>query len=463
VRRRLLAGFVLFALVVLLAFEIPLAITWTRRERDQFLGTVRREATTFAVIGEEHLEDPGTADLQSLADRFSAGTGTEIAVLDRNGGTIVATGRPPVASGSAVIDADVLAKAQPGKILELTDQLRDGGPVQQVAIVPITTDSTIRGFALAARARSGLDDRLATIRITLAALGAAALALAALMGVLFARSISRPLADLAATAHALGEGDLGARAPTGSGPAELRELSTTVNDMAERIEQLVGAQRAFVADASHQLRTPLTALRLRLDALEDEVAPQSRADYDKVVAEASRLARLVDGLLALARAEAQQPERRPIDVWDVLGERVDTWSALADERGVELTLARAGPGRTVAELVPGHLEQILDNLIANSLDAMPEGGAIEVHLGTGGERVAVTVADEGPGLTVEECRHAFDRFWRGRASASELGGSGLGLAIVRELVRANHGSVELRPRSPHGLEAELELEAAPPL
>ena len=456
-RRRLLTGYLLFTLIVLIALELPLAIVLMRRDRDQFVENLHQQAASFSVLAEEHLEDPGPADLRALAVRFLADSDAELIVLDRNGGLLVATGDPPVASAPAPFDTAILGRARAESVVSFTARLRADGRSLRILLTPIGAGTDTRGFVAAVRPAADLTTKRTNSVLILILLGSLILALAAVAALLLSRSLSRPLRDVALTAAQLGRGELRARAPTDQGPPDIRELGRTLNDMAARLEQLVGAQRAFVADASHQLRTPLTALRLRLDTLEESVPDSARADFDRVVAETSRLSRLVDGLLALARAEGSQPERQAVDAGAVAMDRVDAWIALADERGVPLDY-RGSHGPITAWVVPGHLEQIIDNLIANALDA--PASAIEVTVRAEGTEVAIDVIDDGPGLNDEDRTLAFERFWRGRGSGSALGGSGLGLAIVNELVRANRGHVELKANAPHGIIAEVRLEAA---
>ena len=147
-----------------------------------------------------------------------------------------------------------------------------------------------------------------------------------------------------------------------------------------------------------------------------------------------------------------------MDLEDVIDDRCEAWSALADERRVQLFSDYRVAGRPIGTLVPGDLDQILDNLLANALDASPEGGRIRVELtGTDPGWVEVHVVDEGPGMGAEERKRAFDRFWQG--PGTQGGNSGLGLAIVRQLVVRNQASVELRPAQPRGLDVVIRMAA----
>jgi signal transduction histidine kinase len=290
----------------------------------------------------------------------------------------------------------------------------------------------------------------------LGVLAAALLGLAALVGLLLARSLTAPLVRLQDTAKRFGRGELDARVPSG-GPTEIAALADEFNAMAERVHQLVETQRRFAADASHQLRTPLTALRLRLENLAANAASPDVAELEAAEAETQRLARLVDGLLALSRAQDQRGSREPVDVMAVARDRRDAWAPLAEERGISLVVE--GPaGQPSALAIPGHLEQILDNLLSNAVEATPPGTQVAIVVEglteAGDPVVVVHVRDQGPGMTPGEREHAFDRFWQGQ---DRVGGSGLGLAIVQQLAESSGGNVELGEGDGGGLDAAVTL------
>lgn len=189
-----------------------------------------------------------------------------------------------------------------------------------------------------------------------------------------------------------------------------------------------------------------------MDALADADEPDA-ADISALSAEVDRLSELVDGLLAVARLDAQPGELARIDVGEVISARVAAWSPLADEREVRLTSSTDGTD-TMAMIVQGGLEQILDNLIANAIDVAPIGSQITVELNAGEHHVRITVSDEGPGLTDAQMARAFDRFWRG---PNRPEGSGLGLAIVRRLAEASGGSAQIGRRATGGLSVAINL------
>ena len=262
------------------------------------------------------------------------------------------------------------------------------------------------------------------------------------------RWAAKPLARLGATARSLGDGDLRARAPA-DGPAEVRDLAVTFNTMAGRLETLVHGHRVMLADVSHQLRTPLAALRLQLEALAAEAGAGS-AEFWAPLSEVARLGRMVDGLLAVARAENATPDIVLVSVSEVVAERTAAWSPVADDQGITLRAdillsARLGLGE-------GYLEQILDNLIANAIEATAASGRITVTAAPTARGARVTVADNGPGMSQADMDRAFLRF-----ASTNPRGSGLGLAIVYRLAAVGGGGAELSQTPGGGLTVTVDL------
>jgi signal transduction histidine kinase len=309
---------------------------------------------------------------------------------------------------------------------------------------------------LLAQPSSPLTSEIRTIWTILIAVGVAGLMAAALIAVWLARWASKPLAGLDTVARRLADGDLSVRAKPDYGPPEVRRLARTFNTMAGRLENLVHGSRAVLADVSHQLRTPLAALRLRLDFLAAEAAetdPDMAAELNGAQDELTRLSRLVDGLLAVARAENVQPQPKVIDVAEVAEERVAAWLPVAEDRGIFLAATYDAPVR--GWLGEGHLEQVLDNLIDNALDALSAGDRIELSASSTESGVRVTVRDDGPGMTPEMRERAFLRF-----TSNSPGGTGIGLAIVQRLVTANGGTAQLLDSPGGGLTVLLDFPSA---
>jgi len=439
---------------VLLVLELPLGILYARQERAGVQEQAARDATAIAVLAQRHTEPTRLGDLIGLIDRYRDTTRAEVLVVDAAGVVLVAR------SGARADDTDATPPSVVGAALSGRDargSTEDDGQHWLIAAEPIGSPAHPDGAVAVSLPADAAGDRVHLAWGILATLAAGALGTAALVGWRLARSMTRPLGDLTRAATALGAGDLDRRASTANGPREVRMLAHEVNDAADRLTEMIESQRRFVADASHQLRTPLTALRLRIENLDLSPGGDDPAVQAALV-EADRLSRLLDGLLTLSRTSGRRPALEPVDAGLVARQRADAWAALAEEQAVTLALDTAVIGPWV--MAPaGHLDQILDNLVANALEASPAGSTIAVALRSTDDRVEIDISDEGTGMNADQRAHAFDRWWQGGHST---GTSGLGLAIVNELIASARGEIQLLEAPSGGLRAHIVLAAAPP-
>jgi signal transduction histidine kinase len=255
-------------------------------------------------------------------------------------------------------------------------------------------------------------------------------------------------------ARRVAEGDLATRAAV-EGSAEQRSLAGTFNDMTARLERLVRSQRDFVADASHQLRTPLTGLRLRIEAARGESGdPEVEQELDAALEELDRLALMIDELLQLSRAGERSTAGERLELGELAERAAERWSATATER--EQRLSATSDGHGAAWLSREDADRILDALVENALTYSPEGTEVQVAAVTGG----LAVRDRGPGLAPGEEEHVFERFHRGGAGRGGAPGTGLGLPIARELARRWGGDVTLHARDGGGTIAAVTLPPA---
>lgn len=450
-RRRLLITYLALTTFVLASLALPLGITFAQDERRTLVADLQRDAFVLATRIEDHLELGTRQGLRAPLVDYTERTGARVVVTDADGIAIADTDPAVNASNRDFSSRPEIAAALRG---DLASGVRDsetlGSRLLYVA-VPVASSGRILGAIRLSFSTTALDARVRRSWITLGIVSLIALAMAAVLAFAFARWTTKPVRALADTASRLALGSLDARADPHAGPPEVRALAERFNDMAFRLQGLIDAQKTFVADASHQLRTPLTALRLRLENLEPALAAQDHGELDGAIAEADRLTRIVEGMLTLARAEGTRPERVAIDAAAVARERADAWEAFAAERGVTIAV-EAGVGCTVLD-VPGHLAQILDNLLANSLEAAPAGSAVTIRCTPTTEGCEVHVIDHGPGMSEQERTGAFDRFRRSGRS----GGSGLGLAIVNQLAATSGGAVRLDEADGGGLDAVVTL------
>jgi signal transduction histidine kinase len=455
--RRLLLSYLSLALFVLVVLEVPLAFSYARNERHDLAAKVERDAVALGTLAEDALENSTRVDqarLRTVLGGYARSTGARVVVVDSRGVGIVDTD-PPVPGERSFGSRPEFARALGGQVATGTRHSDTLGTNILYVAVPVASGGMVHGAIRITYPTSAIDARVHRYWLMLAAIAAVVLAAASLVALRFARTTVRPLAELERAAAAAGTGNLDARAPV-EGPPEIRSLAHRFNEMVARIDELLRSQEEFVADASHELRSPLAALRLGFENLEQEAGPDSGPALELVSRELERLSRAVEALLALARADRALSSPAQVDVEAAVEERIELWSPLGEERGVRL-VSRAELGLT-AWATPGGLDSVLDNLLANALEVSPAGGTITLSARRLGDWAEITVSDEGPGLSSEDLSRAFDRFWR---ASGESEGSGLGLAIVRRLVTADGGEVELRPGRTGGIDAVVRLPLGP--
>jgi len=447
-------------LFVLLALALPLGLSFENAERRRLTGQVQSEAYVFALRVDEALSNQSPVqELADLALMFRRQTGLSVVVVDAQGAVVARGGSHEPGRGADLSRRRDVGTALRGR--QITLERGVGGEDVLSVAVPVLARGVPVGALRVSSSLAEVADGTRDNWLLLGALCGIVALVVLLVSTLLARSFTRPLAELDAGAARLGEGDLSARVDVPDDPPELHGLACSFNATAERLEALVRSQQAFVADASHQLRTPLAALSLRLENLEAE-GPEFRLDdLDGARREVQRLARLVDGLLTLARAEDAPAPTEAVDVRTLVGGRRDAWVAVADERGV---LLRCEVDALAVRSAPGRLEQVLDNLISNALDVAPVGSALVIAAHRDREHVRLEVRDAGPGMSMDQRSRAFDRFWRAgserRHRSDGLGGFGLGLAIVGRLVAADGGTVELLDAPEGGLAVVVTLPIA---
>jgi signal transduction histidine kinase len=438
--RRIVLTVLALITVLLAVVAVPLGLLTAAQDRKDFRDETTAATATLANVAEERISDGTNGSALARTIRELARQGDRVTVYSAAGRPVAGSGGPRTAGGRVTAGAPASAPhsyAAPGRL---------------IVTAPIVPDSGTGAIGTAALSRSTapLDHRIAVLWALIAAVSAVGLLTATVVAIGLARWASRPITGLVGAARQLGDGALDTRARISSGPPEVRRLAAAFNTMASRLQSLVHGHQSMMAEVSHQVRTPLAALRLRLDLLAQDADEATVTELAGAQEEIARLTRLVSGLLAVARAEnvTAAPVRIAVDV--VVRDRVAAWRPAAEERDVTLSLMNPEPAE--ACIREGHLEQILDNLIANALDALPAGGAIRIAANVSGRLVRITIRDDGQGMSGQQQRAAFRRF-----ATSTPGGTGLGLAIVDRLVVANGGSAALSDTPGGGLTVTIEL------
>jgi len=453
-RRRLLVTVLVLVAMVLVGLGVPLAIsdarTATQRQfTDRLADTVR-----FASLSQRPIIDGDPVMLLSEMRRYDEVYGIGVELVGRDGQS-VAVSRPRLYLG----DSDRVRVALAGRGSEPYPVLMPWDTDPMVLAEPVLVDGEVRGAVATVSPTEGLRRRLGTKWLVLLVAGLVALVLSVGAALPLVRWIMRPVQrldnGLARAAAAVLSGGPAEPVADGRGPPELRRLAVSFDAMVGTVSQSMAAQRAFVADASHQLRNPLTALRLRLDNLDPGPDPEQ---HHAALEEAERLGELLDGLLALARAERPVTEVSVVVLDDVLTDRIEAWRVLAEH--LDLRLVRSGPGGLRGLAPTGTVEAVLDALLDNAVKFSLAGAEILVGTGTSDTDVVFEVRDHGPGLSTEELERATDRFWRSPAHHN-LEGSGLGLAIAASMLRRCGGDLTLELPDGGGLRVVVRLPAAP--
>jgi len=279
-----------------------------------------------------------------------------------------------------------------------------------------------------------------------------------IVSTLLIRRFVNPLADVIYAARAVATGKLDTRIPT-QGPQDLRSLSESFNEMATSLERSDRERRAMLADIAHELRTPLSVIRGRLEGIVDGIYPENGPQVSMALEQTYLMQRLVDDLRLLTLVETRQLafDLREVNLVEVINSVIEMFSAEAQEKNISLSFSEKN-GRLLAVLDPQRFEQVISNLVGNSIRYMPEEGQ---GWGTGNETsngFQITVNDNGKGIPAEDLPYVFDRFWRKDKSRSRAtGGTGLGLAIAKQLIEAQGGTIEAKNLSEGGLQVVIHL------
>lgn len=279
-----------------------------------------------------------------------------------------------------------------------------------------------------------------------------------IVSILLVRRFVDPLADVIYAAQAVATGKLDTRIPT-QGPQDLRSLSQSFNEMATALERNDRERRDMLADVAHELRTPLSVIRGRLEGIVDGIYPDNGPQVSMALEQAYLLQRLVDDLRLLTLVETRQLafDKREVNVGEVIKTVMELFSAEAQEKNISLSFPEKS-GDLSAVLDPQRFEQVISNLIGNAIRYVPEGGKVWITANETSNSLRITVNDNGAGIPAEDLAYIFDRFWRKDKSRSRAtGGTGLGLAIAKQLVEAQSGTIEAKNFPEGGLQVVIEF------
>lgn len=319
-----------------------------------------------------------------------------------------------------------------------------GEPVGYLVLTPYSIPQRF-GFARAIILPVGIISFLLTLFLVI-------------VSVLLIRRFVNPLADVIYAARAVATGKLDARIPT-KGPQDLRSLSESFNEMATSLERNDRERREMLADIAHELRTPLSVIRGRLEGIVDGIYPENGPQVSMALEQTYLMQRLVDDLRLLTLAETRQLhfDKQEIDIGNVIDRVIEMFSAEAKEKNISLLFTeRSGNLRTMLD--PQRVEQVISNLVGNAIRYIPERGKVWVTANETADGLKITVNDNGKGIPAEDLPYIFDRFWRKDKSRSRVtGGTGLGLAIAKQLLQAQGGAITAGNLQGGGLQISILL------
>jgi signal transduction histidine kinase len=434
--------------------EVPLAINLQRRVLSEVQSSAEAGALLVAAnIGGARTAHP-TILQRYVTQHFPDQENGRVIVIDPDGVLIAdSTGSQNLGQNYATPRRPELMRVL--QTPEATSEIRHSDTLGQdllVAAAPIIDETTLYGAVRVSQLMGDVQERGRRVIAGLVIIGLGALFAGLIVAFVLAGSFSRPLRKLAAVAKRLGGGDLTARAETIEGASEIVQLARSFDDMADRVEATVKAQREFVSNASHQLRTPLTGMKLRIEAaMAGGPSEDVRRQLEAADTEVDRLAEIVNRLLVMAR-RIEEGGPSEIDLDEAIHRALERWRERASQQGATLTATGEG-GRALGE--SADLDQILDNLIDNAVAYAP--GPVVIETGRADGRAFLAVEDVGPGIAADERHRVTDRFFRGRTAPK--GGTGLGLAIVRDLAEKWGGTVIVGPADGGGTRIEVRLNA----
>ncbi|OXY96921.1 sensor histidine kinase [Streptomyces diastatochromogenes] len=465
-RTRLLPLLIVLMAAVLLALGVPLAVSVAAGEQQRVVVDRIDDTARFAALAQFVTDGPSGSrrtapderqeTLRRELDSYYGVYGIRAGVFYRNGSAAMAN-----APGDWFVPrtGEVRAAFAEALLSRRSHDPRQVWPWQRSSLVvasPVIRDGDVVAVVVTDSPTGQMRSRILRGWLVIGAGEIAAMLLAVGAALRLTGWVLRPVRILDATTHDIATGRLKSRVAVAGGPPELRRLARSFNEMADNVEDVLEQQRAFVADASHQLRNPLSALLLRIELLALEL-PQGNEEIASVRTEGKRLAQVLDDLLDLALAEHAAADLMLTDVGAMAEERVAAWSPAAGAQGVRL-VGDCPP--TTAWADPIALSSALDAVIDNAVKFTPEGGTVEVAVSSNGDTSTVVVTDTGPGLTDEELARVGDRFWRS-GRHQNVKGSGLGLSITRALLAAGGGSITYAHHEPRGLQVTVTVPRNP--
>ena len=454
-RLRLLGAVAYILLLIIVALEVPLALNLARRVDAEVKNDAASQAFVVAAGASGSMGRP--ANLQRLAQKAGSDLGARVIIVNRQGALRADSAGPELLNTSYASRPEIRSALSGLRAQGERHSEELGADILYTAVPVANQNGQTVGAVRVTQSVEEVNNRVRRSVLALIGIGAFALLLGLALAWVLAETLSRPLRQLAASARRVEAGDLSARAEV-KGATEQQEVARAFNDMTERLGRVLEAQREFVSNASHQLRTPLTGLRLRLESAAMKAAdPDLEAELNAAEHEVDRLARLLTALLTLAREGQAPTPGRAVSLEEAAAGAHARWSDRAEQDSGRIALE--GSEAVTACASDDDVAIMLDNLVENAIHYSPPGTTVSIRWGQTGTEVWLAVEDEGPGIAPGEEETLFDRFARGTAGKT-MPGTGIGLAVVQMLARRWRGRASIRNRPEGGARVEVWLPAA---
>lgn len=457
---KLILAFALTAVMTAALLVVVLSVVWEGQFQSYTRENMKRTADNTALLLGRTYEEAGgwgqeTLDTAQAASSQVSDVGIQ---LVSSKGIILYDDTWPAGGnfGDGEVEPSVsLAPAQAGSVVS-APVMANGSQVGTVRVWALGSDALFTKSDTVFRKNS---------YGAIVAAACAAIPLACIMGVFISRSLTRPIKRISNTAKAISNGDLTARTGV-TGDDDLGQLGETFDDMANTMERDFKMEHRLTSDVAHELRTPLMAMLVNVEAMQDGVLPADDEHLGLVASEVRRLSRLVDAMLRLSRIEngTTAVKLEPTDVGQLVHGLVESQEGLFKDQDLTLTYEqRASSQELTIAADPDMLKQAVINLMSNAMRYTPEGGHVFVQVGREGQDITISVADTGIGIAEEDLSRVFSRFWRSDASRERVsGGLGVGLSLVKEIVSKHNGFIEVKSELGRGSVFTVHLPAEQP-
>ncbi len=440
--------------VFLLALAVPLASNLASTQQKHVFVDRVEDATRFAGIAQQAGSGVDRQELDGQLARYYDTYRITDGLIDHAGNPVITHGSraafdDPTVHGA--IAAALQGHQTPGSGIVWPWQDR---PI--VVAMPVRHGDEIVGVIVTVSPTGGIRSMILHSLLMFAGIIVLTFTASVASAMRLAAWALRPLRSLDAATSAIAGGRLGTRVGTLRGPGELRRFAESFNEMAQKVQQFSDRQASFAADASHQLRTPLASLMLRLENLGAELPPDHNPELVELYEEVERMHSIVEGLLQLATIDQTRLSIESVCLAELIDQRVRAAQPRAHALATKIALdtGPAGPLQvsTDCTLAGSAFEAMLDNAIKFS----PQDGEVTVALAAEQDYAAVTVSDQGPGLPVKDLERIGDRFWRS-SRHQNVDGTGLGLAVARSMLEAVGGTLAFAANAPSGLTVTMRL------